>query len=67
MATVAIEDRVAALESEVAQLKRKLAAVEQPTKAWWKRIAGTFADDAAHEAAMQLGRSYRQAQTPEES
>lgn len=67
MATVEIEARVAALELEVEQLKRKLTAVEQPTQAWWEQIAGMFADDAAHEAAMQLGRSYRLAQTPEEN
>lgn len=67
MATIEIETRVAALETEVEQLKRKLAEVAQPTKLWWEQIAGTFADDPAHQVAMQLGRDYRLAQTVEEN
>lgn len=67
MATIEIETRVAALETEVEQLKRQLAEVAQPAKLWWEQIAGTFADDPAHRAAMQLGRDYRLAQTVEEN
>lgn len=67
MATIEIETRVTVLESEVEELKRKLAEVAQPAKVWWEQITGTFAADPAHQAAMQLGRDYRSAQTLEEN
>ncbi|MDZ8055104.1 MAG: hypothetical protein RMX68_005150 [Aulosira sp. ZfuVER01] len=55
-----LEERVAILEAEVASLKSKLEVVALAPKPWWKRIAGTFADNSAYDEAMQLGREYRE-------
>ena len=63
MASARLEQRVAALETEVAQLKRKLQ--EQETiSPWWEQIAGTFQNDPIYERAMRLGRQYRQSLRP---
>ena len=63
MASARLEARVAALETEVAQLKRKLE--EQETiRPWWEQITGTFQDDPIYERAMQLGQQYRQSLRP---
>ena len=63
MTSVPLKDRVAALETEVAQLKAKLesAASKEP---WWHQIWGSFADDPAFHEAMRLGRQYRESQSP---
>ena len=62
-----LESRIAALEAEVAQLKMKSTSMEKPALPWWEKIAGTFADNSAHETAMKLGRKYRKAQQPKAS
>ncbi|MGK7890438.1 MAG: hypothetical protein AB4042_13965 [Leptolyngbyaceae cyanobacterium] len=31
---------------------------------WWEQIAGSFADDPVYDAAMQLGRDYRDSLQP---
>ena len=59
MSETKIEERLAALEREVADLKRKLPPTEPVVKPWWEIMAGTFADDPAFEEAMELGRQYR--------
>ncbi len=53
-----LEERVAYLEAEVARLKSK---VENgvSSRPWWEQIVGTFADNAAYDEAMRLGREYR--------
>lgn len=53
-----LEERVAYLEAEVAQLKNKIES-SASSKPWWERIAGTFADNLAYDEAMQLGHEYR--------
>jgi hypothetical protein len=40
-----IEERLAALELEVAELKRKLPPVEPVIQPWWEINVGIFADD----------------------
>jgi hypothetical protein len=58
-----LEQRVAALEAEVATLKRKLDTLDR-TPPWWEQIAGTFENDPIYEKAMQLGREYRRSLRP---
>ncbi len=64
MAPIEIEARLAFLEREVAQLKSQVKGTGQPDRPWWERIAGTFADDPAHDKAMKLGREYRASLRP---
>jgi hypothetical protein len=62
MLTTDLEIRLAALEAEVALLKRLLPAVSETP--WWEKIVGTFADDPVYEEAMQFGQQYRQSLKP---
>ncbi len=59
MPTPSLEQRVARLEAELAQLKspQAPAEAEQP---WWKKIVGVFANDPYFEAAVARGREYRE-------
>jgi len=59
-----LEARVAALETEVASLKR-LSRGSPEDQPWWDRIAGTFAKDPAFVEAMRLGREYRESTFPD--
>ena len=56
--TSQLEQRVAALEAEVTNLKSQLDAM-RTAQPWWEQIAGTFQRDAIYEEAMRLGRQYR--------
>ena len=52
MAMVTLEERVAALEAEVARLKQERT-IEMPTKKpWWEEIRGMFKDDPVYEDIM---------------
>ena len=64
MAVASIEERVAALEIEVARLKQQIEAVTKPADPWWQETYGTFADDPLHEVAMKAGREYRESLRP---
>ena len=65
MATVEIEERLARLEAEVAQLKVKVSQdIDKPVP-WWQQISGVFKDDPAFDEAMRLGREWREAQRPD--
>jgi hypothetical protein len=66
MASTSLEQRVAALEEELAKLKSKLEG-RDASKPWWERIAGTFQDDSVYEQAMKLGRQYRRSLKPRKS
>jgi hypothetical protein len=64
MSAGSVEDRLAALEAEVARLRTKLEEKEEPAVPWWKKIAGTFEGDPYYAEAMRLGREYRQSLRP---
>ena len=64
MATAQIEERVAVLESEIAQLKKQVAQGAPPQRPWWKEIAGSFANDPVFQKAMKLGEDYRRSLRP---
>ena len=61
-----LEQRLNALEAEVAQLKKekKSAAKQLDERPWWEKIYGTFANDPHYEEAMRLGRKYRESTKP---
>lgn len=63
MSTEALEDRLATVENELAQIKRQLAAGKpQAAPAGWEQIFGSFADSEGFDEAVRLGREYREAQ-----
>lgn len=62
MSNTELENRISALEKEVALLKSKIEQNEKPKKPWWEEIVGTFANDPIYDEAMRLGREYRLAQ-----
>jgi hypothetical protein len=64
MASVDLEQRVAALEAEVARIKSELGTASGRQYPSWEEIAGTFADDPAFEEAMRLGRKWRDSFKP---
>lgn len=57
-----IEQRVAALEAEVARLKEQ--AGKSPNEPWWKNMVGAFLNDPYFEKAMKIGRKYRESTRP---
>lgn len=64
MPTMTLEERVAILEQEILALKRQL---RQPIVVpWWEQISGVFADTPAFDEAVELGRQYRESQSPKE-
>ncbi len=67
MAIVSLEERVAALEAEVAQLKRERQGVTKMPLPWWERRFGAFQDDPIYDEAMRFGIAYRTSQpTPQD-
>jgi hypothetical protein len=62
MASNTIEERLAALEADVARLKQECFGPEEAVLPWWERRFGAFKDDPAYDEAMRLGAAYRQSQ-----
>ena len=70
-----LAERVALLESEVAQLKTavenashtKMTALSESSARlpWWEKRAGRFANEPMYDEAMQLGRKYRESFRPQ--
>jgi len=55
-----LEERLKALEDEVAQLKQRLASESRsPVVSWWEQRFGAFAGSAEYEEADRIGREYR--------
>jgi hypothetical protein len=57
---MSIEERLTALEQQIARLTRHL---EQPRKVdWTKRVIGSFADCSEFDEVLRLGREFRKRQ-----
>jgi hypothetical protein len=64
MAPRTLKNRVAVLETQVADLKSRLEKVGPQDTSWVNQIWGTFANDPMYEEAMRLGRQYRESLRP---
>lgn len=58
MDAISLEQRVAALEADVAHLKH-LSGGADTSQPWWEHIVGTFQNDPLYDQALRLGRHYR--------
>jgi hypothetical protein len=56
-----LENRVANLETELAQMKKLLANFLQPEppENWWLQVAGSFEHDPDFDEAVRLGQEWR--------
>lgn len=54
--------RVAALEDEVARLRKTIEGEQTRAVPWWERIADTFAQDPMYQEARKLGQRQRRLQ-----
>jgi hypothetical protein len=63
MSPMMLEERVALLEAEVAQLKQ-LVRPTAPAKNWLERITGSMKDNSAFDEVIRLGHEFRQADRP---
>ena len=61
MSAESIEERVAMLEAELTELKKKLSNDDVP---WWKKWAGAFLNDPYFAKAAKYGREYRESLRP---
>ena len=64
MSRVPLEQRVEALEVDLASVKAQLANGKPSEQPWWEANAGTFANDPLYRKAMKLGREYRESLRP---
>ena len=64
MARSTLEQRVAALETEVAQLKAAIEKLQPGKQSNLDRIWGKFANDPVYDEAMRLGRQWRESTRP---
>ena len=54
-----LEQRIAALEREMREVKSVLKTVNATQAPWWERLAGTFKDDPLFDEIVEAGRAYR--------
>ena len=66
MAASNLEQRVRALEQEVAELKNRLAD-QADAEPWWKKVSGAFRGDPEFLKAMELGRKWRESARPKQA
>ena len=63
MPSATLEERMSAVEAELAEIKRRLPRRKGgDSTPWWERHFGAFKDDPAFESAVRLGEEYRKAQ-----
>ena len=62
-----VEERLAAIEKELVEIKQQLQKenTESPLP-WWEQIFGAFEDSEGYEEAMRLGREYRESLRPKD-
>jgi hypothetical protein len=60
--TDTVEQRLAALEHEIAELKQRFPVAAKPD--WRQRVAGSFKDEPEFDEVLRLGREIRQADRP---
>ena len=53
-----LEQRLTAVEQELAEIKRRIEEQDQGVS-WIERIAGTFRDDSEFDEVVRLGREFR--------
>jgi len=58
MAAISLEQRVAALEAELAEIESRLNASSKPKDDWLGKVWGSFANDPIYLEAIRLGRQY---------
>jgi hypothetical protein len=66
MASPSVEERLGALETELAELKRRVEGKSQSAP-WWEQRLGAFADSPEYDEAMRLGRAYRESLRPSDA
>ena len=59
-----VEERLTALEHEIAELKRRLGAPAAPAN-WRQQVQGSFKDEPAFDEVLRLGREIRQSDQPD--
>lgn len=64
MAQTSLAKRVAQLEQELADLKRRIDEPKKPASPWWESLFGVYRDDPAFLEAMKYGREYRESLRP---
>lgn len=63
MSNTTLGERVAALESELAQIKSREAERQKiQCMPWWERRFGSFKDDPGYDEIVRLGAEYRKSQ-----
>ncbi len=65
MASSSLEERVAALEAEVKQLKQERELDKSSEPRGWQRIVGVFQDCPEFEDMVRYGREWRESEDPE--
>jgi hypothetical protein len=58
-----LEQRVAALENELADIKRRMAA--HGAEDWFARVAGSFEHEPDFDEVLRLGREMRRSDSPD--
>ncbi len=63
--TEALENRLTAVEKDLAELKQTFAGAKRnPPSPWWEKMFGSFAESEGFEEAVRLGREYRESLRP---